>query len=61
MKNIKGDAMFEAINEWSYYGRYGNAITQNGKEYAKFNYQTWLKPTIDSEGNLIDTGEGILW
>ena len=61
MKNIKGDAMFEAINESSYYGRYGKATTQNGKEYAKFNYQTWLKPTIDSEGNLIDTGEGILW
>ena len=66
MKNIKGDAMFEAINEWSYYGRYGNKYTVTNAdgsktEYAEFNYQAWLKPTIDSEGNLTDTGEGTLW
>ena len=53
--------MFEAINEWSYYGRYGNTTTQGGIEYAEFDYQSWLKPTIDEEGNLTDTGEKTLW
>ena len=53
MKNIKGDAMFEIINEWSYYGRYS-------REYhglMAYEFQDWLKPIIDNGGNLIDTGE----
>ena len=61
MKNIKGDAMYEAISEWSYYGRYSKATTQNGTEYAAYNFTNWLKPTLNAEGELTDTGEGSLW
>ena len=60
MRNIKGDAMYEAINEWSYYGRYGKEYTSGSTHYNAFDYTAWLKPTIVN-GELTDTGEGSLW
>ena len=60
MKNIKGDAMYEAINEWSYYGRYGKEYTSGSTHYNAFDYEAWLKPTVVN-GELTDTGEGTLW
>ena len=54
-KNIKGDALYEALNEWSYYGRYAGTEV-NGQQYEKYGYTTWLKPTVEN-GVLMDTGE----
>ena len=60
MKNIKGDAMYEAINDWSYFGRYGKEYTDSsGTHYNAFEYGYWFKPTLDLNGNIIDTGENI--
>mgnify|MGYP005774562749 CR=1 FL=1 len=56
MKDIKGDAMYEEINNWSYWGRYGKEYENN----KAFEYATWLKPKVVG-GELTDTGEDILW
>ena len=58
-KNIKGDALYEALNEWSYWGRYSQAYSTGGTNYSKYGYTTWLKPTVE-DGVLIDTGESRL-
>ena len=47
MKTTKGDGMYEAIKEFSYYGRY----SQTYSSYAAYEYTNWLKATYDSEGN----------
>ncbi len=65
MKNIKGDAMYETINEWSYYGRYANTyIVTNPDgtktEYKEFEFEHWFTPTINDKGELINSGEEIL-
>ena len=65
MKNIKGDAMYEAINEWSYYGRYANTyVTTNPDgsktEYKEFEFEHWFKPIENSAGELISSGDNIL-
>ena len=57
MKYIKGDAMYEAINEWSYWGRYGEVYTVNDVKYNPYEFTTWLKPIINEDGELTDTGE----
>ena len=63
MKNTKGDAMYEAIKEWSYYGRYPGettGINEKGEQYtipASYNSMNWFKATYDSNGNVTNTGE----
>ena len=59
-KNIKGDAFSEVLNEWSYYGRYSETYNDGNRDYAKYDYTTWLKPTV-VDGVLTDTGEDKLW
>lgn len=45
MKKKKGDAMYEIINEFSYYGRY---TADETKPYESSN---WFKATYDADGN----------
>ena len=57
MKTTKGDGMYEAIKEFSYYGRYskdykvkdseGNEVIQA----VAYEHTNWFKATYDSEGN----------
>ena len=57
-KDIKGDAFMENIGKWSYYGRYAKVYTDGtGNRYDAFEVTTWLTPTINEKGELIDTGE----
>ena len=65
MKKIKGDAMYEAISEWSYFGRYSKpySITNadgTTTEYGAYEYINWLKPITNEQGELINTGEETL-
>ncbi len=61
MKNVKGDAISEAMDEWSYYGRYANAYNSYGVQYGPYEFLAWLRPTIDSDGKIVDIGETTLW
>ena len=65
MKNIKGDAMYEVINTFSYYGWYGNTYTVNNSDgtqtnYEEYEYHNWFTGSEDENGN-IDTGDKKLW
>ena len=60
-KKKKGDALYEAIDEWSYFGRYAKTYTEGSVNYIEYGYMAWLQPTVNETGQLVDTGENSLW
>ena len=61
MKNVKGDAIAEVLNTFSYYGRYSKEYTEGSTTYSPYNYTSWFKATYDADGNVTATGEDTLW
>ena len=49
MKNIKGDAMYEVINTFSYYGKLTKEVTLGSITYSK-NSRQWFTATEEADG-----------
>ena len=60
MKDTKGDAMYEVINTFSYYGWLTKDIVSGSTTYKAGEQQSWFTATEDASGN-ITTNSDRLW
>lgn len=61
MKDTKGDAMYEVINTFSYYGWLTEDYKSGSTTYKAGEEHNWFTATEDANGNITSTNSNRLW